>query len=650
MIERGELGPDDRVGLSGTPRRLVDLPAFADAVNAATRQRAAGKAAERAAAVAGNRPSPLDTIPSEPKPEARGESGEAREARLAAERREKEERRRKALRDIERRKQEQAAKNAPQPREGFAAEETPLSAGEARDDESPAAASFVHSDATTDPSERSAETSVSRAVQMVPRSRRSTLLDLAESSDTDGYSDNPKTETESAEGDAGTLKSSEESAPIEIPKGGFPAEVIKLSGLELRKTLLASPIEEILGLPVTSSRSRLMDALHVRKTQLDAHRDAETEAVAQRLGLIDSRRILIAAYEVVRDPRSVREYMSAARDAERGLVSFEEFVPFEKSLHDPTALGRAQAAIADKAHALPAGTNESLDSQTAGILDEAEMLVMNLRERAKREKQIEFDKLTPQQRARRRRLQQISSSFQAVAPAQVGTTTSGPLSYGVGDAKTGLMSVALPFLILFGGILLLMIGTRFDQFETRFDERSPLGWIRAGMMAVLAIASMRLLRRESLSRLGWKPHWKPGAVTLLMLSPLLFFVCAWILPFEIKGEPAVGMVIAIIVARAFSEALFFEGFLHRTLLVEMPNALAAHFISMAAYVAYMNTYRFLWDPENPQHAGALLYGLFMALPAGYVFYRTRSWPVAAVVRLACLFGTALAASNAASIV
>lgn len=664
MIERGELGPDDRVGVSGPPRRLADFPAFADAVAAASKRLALEKAKERAEAPSPSEPSPIDTIPSEPAVDSRAESAEDREARIAEERKEKEARRQKALRDIERRKAEEAAAKAPKPAPSPAPDPAAHSSDDGDADEPQPK---VLGAAASDVSDRSAgDGSPESAHSPAParRSRRASFSDdrpiaaTAEDEDTaeDGAANADEADGDTDDGEAeDALLSSDESAPIEIPKGGFPADVIRLSGLELRKKLLASPIEDILGIPVTSSRSRLMDAVHVRKGQLDQHRDADSDAVGQRLGLLDSRRILIAAFEVVRDPRSVREYMTASRDAEDNLVAFEDFVEFEKSLHDPSALGRAQAANAEAEtelpeHIIPEHKTSSLDSQAASILGEAEMLVINLRERAKLEKQIEFDKLTPAQKRRRRRMAQISSSFRAVVPEEVGTTTSGPISYGVGDTKTGVLSVAPSFVILFGGILFVMIATRFDQFETRFDDRSPLGWIRAGMMVVLAIASMRLLRRESLSRLGWKPHWKPGLVTMVLLSPLLFFACAAILPFEVKGEPAFAVVLGVVIARAISEALFFEGFLHRTLLVELPSAPVAHCVSVAAYVVYMNTYRYLWDPNDPQHAGALFYGLFMALPAGYVFYRTRSWPVSAIVRLACLTGTAFAASRAAGIV
>ena len=136
----------------------------------------------------------------------------------------------------------------------------------------------------------------------------------------------------------------------------------------------------------------------------------------------------------------------------------------------------------------------------------------------------------------------------------------------------------------------------------------------------------------------------------VVLASLLFGMASVLLPFELNGEPALAVVLAVVLVRGFSEALFFEGFLHRTLLVELPSGAVAHIISMAAYVVYMNTYRFLWDPQEPHHAGALLYGLLVALPAGFVYYRTRSWPMAALIRCGSLLGTALAACRVAGVV
>ncbi|MFT6397598.1 MAG: hypothetical protein ACJAYU_002352, partial [Bradymonadia bacterium] len=382
-----------------------------------------------------------------------------------------------------------------------------------------------------------------------------------------------------------------------------------------------------------------------RKAQLEGHRDAESVSVAQRLGLIDARRIVIAAYELVRDPRTVREYMTASRSAESGVVPFGEFIRFEPTLHDPGTLGRAQKRLESaemEAIEVPQALSPvSLDAQALGLLDEAHLLVQNLRDRREREALTELDNRTPSQKAWGRRRKKVAAFLKATTKPG-GTSNRGPLTYGVGEAKRGLISISPAFILLFGVLLTLMIVTSFDQFEARYDGRSPLAWIRAGLMLVLTITSIRLVRSESLSRLGWNSSFK-SAFAVLVALPALWFLAGFALPFEVKGEPTLIAVAAVVAVRAISEALFFEGLIHRTLLVEISSAPAAHALTVAAYVVYMNTYRFLWDPSEPQHAGAVLYGLIVALPAAYTFYRTRSWPLAALARFAALGGCAWAA-------
>ncbi len=606
MLERGELGPEDRVGITEPLRRIADFPAFAKAAKAAM---------EVEVPISGGQANPSGPV----------ESPEERDQRRRAEQREKQMKRATARRDVERQRASEAAPSVSSPPEPTVA---PKPQVESKPEPEPT------------PDEASEESSPDWARRWTDARRKRATMPRAREAGGDIGRDgaeaveNSKREQNTAE----AVRAPEEGTKL------FPDEVISLSGMELRNYLLAGSVETILGLPVTSSRGALVAAMQARKFQLDQHRDAQSPAVAQKLGVIDARRIVIAAYELVRDPRTVREYMTASRETEEGFVPFGDFVRFEPTLHDPAALGRVKRMEPEVTDMPAEQSPVSLTAQAASLMDEAEMLVQNLRDRRMREAQDVVDKMTPAQKRRRRRMKQLSASFQAPTRPE-GTTTTGPLSYGVGEAKTGLYSVGPGFVALFGLIIFLMLSTTFDQFEGRYDGRSPLAWIRAAAMFVLVVASIRVIRREPLSRLGWKPSLKPGVFSLLLL-PALWFLAGFILPFEVKGEPALAAVAVVVVVRAFSEALFFEGLVHRTLLIEVPSAPAAHAFSVAAYVVYMNTYRFLWDPNDPQHAGALLYGLVVALPAAYVFYRTRSWLVSALVRMAALGGTAWASFHA----
>lgn len=599
MIRRGELGLDDHVGITKPLRRVADFPAFA-------------QAAAEALAAGGD-------VCDEPVTDAQGESDEQRTRRREAERRQNEATRAAARRDIERNRESSSRPPAEQgstggwPNSGVVESIARTGAVEAPRPRASAPAETVETAERPPRSTGQAETierppratgqakTVERLLTAPPTSRRE--------------------------------RSRSESISTEGPTRFLP-EVIGLGGAELRDWLLEGSVEEILGLRVTAPRREVSEAMSLRKAQLDEHPAAESASVSDRVGLIDAHRIVIAAYELVRDPRSVREYMSACRSAESGIIPFGEYVRFEPSLLDTGAMRRVRTKAPTPIKNRE-GQPVAMRQQAVDVLDDAMRLVRQVEDA--RERRISEEGQGPPQK-RGRRLAAVSAGFRA-PPIAEGDANRGPLTYGVGDLKAGLLTVGPALLVLFGVVLILMVGTRFDQFEGHYDGRSPLAWIRAATMLVLAVGSVRLFRRESLSRLGWSPPPKAALVVMATL-PALWFVAGAVLPFEVKGEAALATILAVVLARGISEALFFEGLVHRTLLVEAKSAPVVHAVSVSAYVVYMNTYRFLWDPADPQYAGGVLYGFVVALPAAYVFYRTRSWLMSALVRVAALGGAA----------
>ncbi|MCB9506701.1 MAG: hypothetical protein H6697_03420 [Myxococcales bacterium] len=430
------------------------------------------------------------------------------------------------------------------------------------------------------------------------------------------------------------------------------------SGMEIRSALLALPPEGVLGTALTAPRATIVRAYQTRRAQLEGHRDATSSSPAQRVGIADALRLLAAALELARDPRSVREYHVACR--ERGTaIPLASHVEFERGLHDPGLGDRTRAAAARPHVAQPrgagargtappagAGAPNPMSSAAADALAEATAVVARIEEERSRVTTL------PSAPGVRGRLGESASHLLVASDAGLnGTERTGDLVYGVGDPRPTLLAVSTAFALVLSFPLLMTMSTRLDTFETGFDSRATLWWLRVAFLSVVSVLSVRLLFGESLGRLGWRVRRGSDLVAPLALGAVATAVSYFALPLEVIGTPRIGVVLAFVAARAVSESLFFEGVVVRRLLVALPDSRGAVVMGLAYYGIYANTYRFMWDPtsESPATFGTPLYALLVAAPAGYAMYRTRSWLPPMVIRLATLSAAALAAAAAAPI-
>lgn len=454
----------------------------------------------------------------------------------------------------------------------------------------------------------------------------------------------------------------------------FRDDLIALRGMALRNRLMRMPLDSILGVPLTSPKPIVLEAVAARRASLDRHPDAKTDSAHHRISLGDCHRIVQAVYEVTLNPRDVRAWHTRCREyGER--VAFRDFVPFETTLHDADTAARRERLIREAVAVLPAeetpdgGVGAVRMSTEANELLSSVEAVVERAEARRRTGAAEDVQATTQsgvgaakgiteavaaqirRRGSARLRDKVSSSFAAVEPSHFkGDAKRGDIRFHVGDAKTGVLTTLPVFGVVLVALAGVVLGTRFDQFE---GNGTPAGLVlpllRAALLVLGALVGVRFVRGESLSRLGFAPLKKPALIAG-GAAVALGALCAVALPYATFSAPAsMGLVLALVLVRAVTESLFFDGYLHRALLVEFDRPLVPHIVTMACYGLFVNTYRFFWDPTGDAPiAGALRYAALVALPAAFVFYRTRAWWVAAIVRFAALAGAAWVAVSAAA--
>ncbi len=312
----------------------------------------------------------------------------------------------------------------------------------------------------------------------------------------------------------------------------------------------------------------------------------------------------------------------------------------------PPRIASPSAAVGSAPEPPASAVRMSTDANN--VLNEVQRLVDRVEAEQRAKAKVE---LTPEVRragSPRGRPRRMSTDALVVAtpPNWEGTATRGDVVYHVGTARDGVVSTLPVFGVALAVVVAIMLFTQLDQGESTYAGGGlymPI--IRACVLSIGAIVGVRLVRAESLSRLGFRGASRPALIAAA--GALIAGVCGFVLvPFDLSTEaaPTLGLLLGLAALRAVSEALFFEGFVHRTLLVEFSSPFAPHAVTVAMYAVWVNTYAFLWDPTATQPvAGAPRLALFVALPAAYAFYRSRAWYIAAWIRWVALGTAAFAA-------
>lgn len=221
----------------------------------------------------------------------------------------------------------------------------------------------------------------------------------------------------------------------------------------------------------------------------------------------------------------------------------------------------------------------------------------------------------------------------------------GPLVFGVGNAVRGLVQSVLLFAVVFcvSYIMVKFMGMGAGELSLKLEE--PMIAARSAVLAVVALLGVVVVRRESLSRFGMLPNWL-GVLPAFAGAIIVGMIAGVIARFELSSEDTIEMLMAVVAIRALGEALFFQGFLTRTMLIEFSQPAGAVFVSAILYGIYSLSYAAFMDID-PGAVGyvALIYAFGGGMPFALMYWQTRSIFMAFICQFTVLALTAWSSWN-----
>jgi membrane protease YdiL (CAAX protease family) len=179
------------------------------------------------------------------------------------------------------------------------------------------------------------------------------------------------------------------------------------------------------------------------------------------------------------------------------------------------------------------------------------------------------------------------------------------------DGVRALVICALLFALFF----VLSIGFGLGPPESRHDPSSPLLYVRRFLMIIVAVASLRLHRKENRDALGLRI-----SLTWLVISLLVGIAMGFNNPGGFDPTEPIALILALF--HTFATELFFRGYLFKTLSASMKGALFPILISSLCYGLFYLTTGDIWP--RPVLVKTLLVILFSAVGAVYAYCYKRS--------------------------
>jgi membrane protease YdiL (CAAX protease family) len=169
--------------------------------------------------------------------------------------------------------------------------------------------------------------------------------------------------------------------------------------------------------------------------------------------------------------------------------------------------------------------------------------------------------------------------------------------------------------LLFALFFILSIGYGLGPAESRHDPSSPLLYVRRFIMIIVAIASLRLTRKENRDALGLRISLKWLAISLLVGLAM-----GSSNPGGFDPTQPIALILALF--HAFATELFFRGYVFKTLSASMKGAFLPIFLSSLFYCLFYLTTGDIWP--RPFLVKTLLVILFSAVGAVYAYAYKRS--------------------------
>jgi hypothetical protein len=412
----------------------------------------------------------------------------------------------------------------------------------------------------------------------------------------------------------------EQAVPNRPPKL-LPDSLLKLRPAPLLQRLLDSELHEVLGADSGDSPGYLSACARGRVNQLREHFEPRVFSDQDRQLVEKVQGLVAQAFVLSTSP----EHSDRVRARQRELGR-------QPLMHELVELAPSDVAALHVVGAQsPEAVSKPVDDGMIRVRGEEELMRMlqtpppakpepRAAARAAARASTPESAPRPPREARRR------------APADEGDQTTGPLTWGVGSIDTGVRTGAFPMIAVWFVMVGLLVGTDWGRLEAGLAADDAMHYIRVVVLVAATLGCLRLLRREAPSRLGARPvaAWQWG---LGLLGGLGGAALAQVWQTAPTVAYPVVAVVAFSLLRGFSEALFFEGYVARTLNVEAQESLpgiAAPALGSAAYMAsYFEVLR-ATGLGAPGIMGVWL--LLVGLPAALLMRFTRSWLVAGLYR------------------
>jgi hypothetical protein len=221
-----------------------------------------------------------------------------------------------------------------------------------------------------------------------------------------------------------------------------------------------------------------------------------------------------------------------------------------------------------------------------------------------------------------------NKQFQGAEIAEDGDAFKGPLAFGVGQWPRGLTYTLPVYALVFLVSLVMVTSMGYGQKEMALTGEDQMFMIRNGMLLGFGFLGVVALRRENPLRLGLVPKILP-VIPAFVIAAIIGYTARELAPFSLEKGATLDQAATLLLFRALAEAVFFHGFITRTLLIEFKNVVTAVMFSALLYGLYAATYAELYQGSVFGSVYAIFIYLFgLGMPMAMIYSQTRSVIVA----------------------
>ena len=416
--------------------------------------------------------------------------------------------------------------------------------------------------------------------------------------------------------------------------GSFSKKELEKGPESLRDKLLMSPLTDVLGVDIGAPSAAFKQAHTIRQAQIKKAFPTTGFGLSEddRLAAKDILNILNASFEVLGDDAKRIEYQNASTERGR-LLSFQNHVPFTFAFQEKEAAKAANAPV--KTSRNPSLKDVPVAGPPASRTSSPGMPAVRAsgKHKAMSPKQAAASKDDKKDKKDKKKKNQ----FKGAEWREKGDPFKGKLVWGIGRADRGLKHVVPVYLAAFLLSFVMVSILGMGQYELELRLGDPIIYLRNGTLIFLAMVGLVGLRRESPVRFGLAPKILP-TLAAIPAAAILAVAASAIARFDINAGATLESLMILLAVRAIGEAIFFHGFVTRTLLIEFKQPAFALMMGSFLYGLYSLTYATLISgtPFNTLYA-VMIYGFGGGFPMAVIYWQTRSVIIVALCQFAILF-------------